>query len=141
MAVSVRIEINIKGKSVKTVALVNSGYETDGNEIIIPAKLAEKFKLWPKLPEGTEVIPYETVSGVTKCYKIDEHSSIKVITPDKKTESVKSTVIISEEEKEVLISDHLGEDLNIEMLKLGKGIWRFSGEKIMRESEKEVRWE
>ena len=142
MATRIKIRISVSEYTVETSALVNSGYEADDCDIIIPTKLAEKLKLWPHLPEDTQIVDYETAGGFAKFYRITKPAEVKAITQDKETEVVKSNIIIAETEHEVLISDALSEELGIELLKLREGIWRFSHDPkgIVRKSEKRQQW-
>ena len=68
MAVRVRLRIKAvkgvrAGKAVETTALVNTGFETDSPELLVPLRLSEALGFWPELPEGTKVEVYETAGG------------------------------------------------------------------------------
>jgi predicted aspartyl protease len=45
MAVRVRLKLTHNDREAETVALVNTGFETDEPEILLPLKLAEKLGL------------------------------------------------------------------------------------------------
>ena len=56
MGVRVKIRIVLKnGKSLETVALVNTGFEAPVAQLLIPVKAAEQLGLWPDLPEEAVV--------------------------------------------------------------------------------------
>ena len=46
MAVRVRIRISRQDKSVDVVALVNSGYEADSPQLMVPISIAKELGLW-----------------------------------------------------------------------------------------------
>ena len=55
------------------MAVANAGYESEGPEVVIPVKVAERLGLWPKLPEGTEVQAYEVAGGLkVRSYVIED---------------------------------------------------------------------
>ena len=51
MAVRVKAKVRHGRKSVETSALLNSGFESGENEIVLPERLAEKLGIFPSLPE------------------------------------------------------------------------------------------
>ncbi|MEM0223122.1 MAG: hypothetical protein QXJ99_01830 [Thermofilum sp.] len=70
MGLVVRVRVRLKalkgrrGEVVESVAVANAGYESEGPEVVIPVRVAERLGLWPKLPEGTEVQAYEVAEGL-----------------------------------------------------------------------------
>ncbi len=46
VGVRVRLKISVRGRVVQTKALVNTGFETVEPELLIPAKLAERLRLY-----------------------------------------------------------------------------------------------
>jgi hypothetical protein len=66
--VGVRVKVRVKygGASLDLAALVNTGYETDVPELLVPVGVAERLGLWPKLPEGVVVETYKTASGLMR---------------------------------------------------------------------------
>lgn len=125
MAVRVKVELKaLKGSKkdsiVKTKALLNSGYESDEPEIVIPSQIAMELGFLPNLPPDTILEEYFSVSGKFLARKIPE--AVEVTLKGKK---LVNHVIISEFEKEVLFSDATisGFKIIIEDAKLGK--WKF----------------
>lgn len=64
MTVRVRVKLSRNGFQVSTVAIANSGYESDSPEIVLPVKAAERLKLYPELSAGSRVEEYRGVGGV-----------------------------------------------------------------------------
>ena len=141
MAVRVRIEIEtLKGKKAETVALVNTGYESEDVEITIPIRFAEKLNLWPELPEGSRIEEYGSVAGIVKLYWIPNCAQVKILTGEKVTKPIICHVAISEFEREVLLSDKIAGAFRIVIEDIKTGDWRLQKEKKIRKSEKPQRW-
>jgi hypothetical protein len=70
MGVRVRVRIKYGDASLDLVALVNTGYETDVPEILVPVSVAEKLGIYPRLPDGTVVETYKTAAGLMKAYRV-----------------------------------------------------------------------
>lgn len=143
MAVRVRIKlctIHEKKLKIETNALVNTGYETEEPEILIPVALAEALRIWPELPAHTRVQTYTTAAGMVKLYRLSGFVSLQLKT-DKLSGSKKATLVISEHENEVLLSDALISKLNIVIEDAQKGWWRFKDEpEKIRKSQKPQTW-
>lgn len=54
-------------KTVRTSALLNSGYESDTPEVILPVTLARRFNLFPDLPEEADAVSYEPTVALCAC--------------------------------------------------------------------------
>jgi hypothetical protein len=123
--VGVRVKVRIKygGKSVDLIALVNTGYETDVPEILIPVGIAEKLGLWPKLPDNTLIETYKTASGLMKVYRVGG-ANISLLVDNVEVRSTETYVVISEYVDEALISDQLTSKLDIVIEDPAKGLWR-----------------
>jgi len=143
MAVRVRIKVEVinTGKEVETNALVNTGFETEKPQLLIPLKMAEELGLWPP-PHGTPMIEMETAGGPVKNYLISNAIQVYLITKDRIIGPVVCDAILSHIEEEVLINDKLGEELKITILRMGEGIWRFydDPEGITRKSTSPQYW-
>lgn len=121
--VRVKINLILGEKSVSTSAIVNSGYEANKEELLIPTPLAKELGVWPKPPRGTRVESYSAVGGITKVYRLPKQAKIRLMVRGKVLKDADSWIVISESEEEVLISDSLGSAFNIEIKELKKGIW------------------
>ena len=123
----VRLEVRLKalkgkkeGEEIEVRALLNSGYESEDPEIIVPLEVAKRLGFFPDLPEDTLVEEYYSVSGKFEARKIPK--AVEIYVEDKK---LVAHVVISEFEREVLLSDSVisGFGIIIEDAKLGK--WKF----------------
>ncbi len=134
MAVRVRLRIKClkTGKEVVTSALVNSGFEAETPQLLIPRRLSLD-------PEEAYLIEVGTAGGPVRNYLIHNTAEVFVETNDRVVGPVKCDIMISNLEYEVLISDRLGGELGIVILDL-RGKWRFSDEDIVRETEKPQYW-
>ncbi len=137
MAVRVRLRIRCSGsgKVVDTVALVNSGYETERPELMIPMALARELGLWPPPPTAT-MIELGTAGGPVRKYLVPNALEVEVIESDRTVGPVRCDAVISHIEEEVLINDKLGEELRIVILGMASGRWRFEDDppSIVRKS-------
>ena len=144
MVVRVRVRIKpLKAPKgpVETVGIANAGFSSVVPEAFVPLRLAEKMGLWPALPEGTSVGTYGVAAGKeVQAHRIREAVEVQVLTKEKTSDPVKTTVAIVEGEREFILSDKALDELGIELLRPGAGIWRFRGEEKLRKSEKPKYW-
>ena len=140
MVVRVRLKIKslLSGSEVISSALVNSGFEAETPQLLIPRSLAVKLGLWPPPPQAY-LIEVGTAGGPVRNYFIPRAVEVYVVTEDRIVGPVKCDVMISNLEYEVLISDILGSELKIVILDL-KGKWRFSDEEKVRTTEPPQYW-
>ena len=125
MAVRVRVKIELEGKSVETIALVNSGFEADTPQILVPIKMLLRSGIELSRLPG-ENVEYGTAGGLITMYVARRVCRVYVVEPDRTVGGVEADLVLSPMEREVLISDALGEELRIVLLNLKKGYWRFS---------------
>jgi len=135
VGVRVRVRVSYGNEFVDLVALVNTGYETDVPEILIPVNVAEKLNLWPRLPENTVVETYKTASGLMRVYRIPG-ARVSLIVNGVERKITESYVVISEYVDEALISDQLASALSIVIEDPAKGLWRLKEEHIVRGGKK-----
>jgi len=140
--VRIRIKINsLKGKPpLEVSSLLNTGFGTEEPEVLVPVKVAEKLSFWPELPEGAMVKAYETAGGIARMYRISKAIEIQAATGDKISEPVKCSLVISEIENEVLLSDRIIEELNIIIESPAKGLWKFKDDVELRNSVEPQYW-
>jgi predicted aspartyl protease len=135
MGVRVRVRVRYRGASLDLVALVNTGYETDVPEILVPMSVAEKLGLLPRLPEGAIIETYKTASGLMRVYRVGgAYASLLIGGAEER--SVETYIVISEYTDESLISDQLASEFGIVIEDPAKGLWRLRGESSIRGSEK-----
>lgn len=146
MPVRVRVRLKpLKGKStqiVETSALANSGFASIGPEMVIPARLARQLGFLPRLPEEARRETYVSVAGTTRMQFIPDALEVTVSTSDKQIGPARVGAIISGSESEVLLSDKLMDELRIQILRAGAGLWRFSDDnpETIRESAAAQEW-
>ena len=138
MAVRVKLRIRSSGGEVATSALVNSGFEAETPQLLIPRSLAAKLGLWPPPPEAY-LVEVGTAGGPVRNYMVPGAAEVYVEAGDRTVGPVRCDIMISSHEYEVLISDKLGGELGIVILDL-RGKWRFSDEDKIRETEPPQYW-
>lgn len=143
VAVRVRLRIELTdGRALEAVALVNTGFETEGPQLLLPVKAAERLGIWPNMPPETRVEVYDTAGGPMRAYVIPGAAVAKVLTEDLEGVPVLSDIVISHTETEILISDKFAERAKIVIEGPGQGIWRFKDDPLgkTRASEGPQRW-
>ncbi len=139
MAVRVKLRIiSRQGGEVLTSALVNSGFEAETPQLLIPRTLASKLGIWPPPPEA-HLVEVGTAGGPVRNYLIPKALKVYVETGDRRVGPVECDAMISLLEHEVLISDMLGGELGIVILDL-RGKWRFNDEDKTRPTEPPQYW-
>ena len=117
------MRLRIKGKSgeIVTSALVNSGFEAEEPQLIIPLSLAERLNL------ASSEVDIEDFSvaggGRVSGYRIRENLKVELITEDRNPIEVEALATALPGEKEVIISDYLASTLGIVILDPRKGEW------------------
>lgn len=139
MAVRVKLRIVSKsGAEAVTSALVNSGFEAETPQLLIPRSLASMLNLWPPPPEA-QLIEVGTAGGPVRNYFVPKAFHVYVDAGDRRVGPVECDAMISLLEYEVLISDMLGGELGIVILDL-RGKWRFADEDKVRVTEAPQYW-
>jgi hypothetical protein len=137
----VRVKVRIKaGKEVEeTVAAVNSYFETEEPEIILPLALAARLGV-PFREDSEEI--YRTLGGPAIVFRSPRKVRVEVVTPDRKSPSVECRASVSEIWDEAVLSDKLTDRFGIVILRPGRGLWRFADEggQKSRRSEKPEYW-
>ncbi|WP_232203776.1 hypothetical protein [Caldivirga maquilingensis] len=114
-------------------AIVNTGFISDDPEIALPIVVAERLGLWPRPSEAINA-SLDTGGGSVEVYVVPRSLIVNVITEDKISDSIIANALIDPYIDETLINDALTEELRIEILSPRSGLWRFSGEAIIRRS-------
>lgn len=139
MAVRVKLRINSRyGGEALTTALVNSGFEAETPQLLLPRSLASILNLWPPPPEA-QLIEVGTAGGPVRNYIVSRALQVYVETEDRRVGPIECDAMISLLEYEVLISDMLGGELGIVILDL-RGRWRFADEDKVRSTEPPRYW-
>lgn len=146
MAVRIKVGLKpLKGNSteiMETSALANTGYESAAPQVVVPAKLARRLGFLPKLPKAARKETIVTAIGTAKLQFIPDALEVSAVTSDRQVGPVRTSVIISAKEKEVLLSDVLIDELKLSLVRPGAGLWRFSDDKhdLVRESTAPEEW-
>ncbi|RLF01312.1 MAG: hypothetical protein DRJ59_06300 [Thermoprotei archaeon] len=130
MVIRLRLKLkSINGREVVVIALVNSGYETERPELLVPTSVARDLELYPTLPSGAEVREYILADGSrTRLIKIPSVLEVSVVTNDRVVGPVRCDVVIAEKSEEPLIGDKLSDALQIVAIAIGEGLWCFRDE-------------
>ena len=94
MAVRVKLRICLDNKVVSTNALVNSGYEADTPQPMIPMVLAKYLGLWP--PESAEKDVFDTTGGPLSVWIYRNAADVVVASSEEeKLKKVRADIVIS----------------------------------------------
>jgi hypothetical protein len=128
MACRVKIKIRRENKIIETIALLNSGFESDALDI------AKKLGLWP--PHSTTTAILDTGGGETVNPYYEFCAELELILEDKESKKIKVNIIVNSYIDEVAISDCVASELGIMLLDFKKGLWRLKDDPLekIRES-------
>lgn len=136
MAVRVRLRIEANEKVIETSALVNTGFETETPQLLLPKEAAKELGLTKRKMGRRD---YLTPGGLVKLYVLPSRARVRVVGKTQGQE-VEADLVISPFEEEVLISDKLTEALGIALENVALGTWRLKGETQVHESERPQGW-
>jgi len=143
MAVRIKLRLRARasGEAIEVSALINSGFETDSPQLLIPMGLARRLAIYPP-PITSSIIEVGTAGGPSKVFLVREALEVWAITDDREIGPKLVDVLISPIEEEVLVNDKLTEELGIILLATGSGKWRFVDDPAdkVRHSEKPQYW-
>ncbi|OYT38000.1 MAG: hypothetical protein B6U89_06475 [Desulfurococcales archaeon ex4484_58] len=125
--VRVKLEIKIKNLVKNIIAIVNSGYEADTPQLMIPATLARELNLWPPPPDSRELV-FDTAGGPVKVWFVPRIAKARVLGDNVSSKEVVVDLVISTSIDEPLISDLLTSEFEIVIEDPYKGLWRFRWE-------------
>lgn len=140
MGCRVRVRIKCGSRVVETSALVNSGFETDAPDIIVPLELAKKLGLWP--PRELSYTVLETGGGEVSAVYLESVAELELVLLDREPRKCLVNVIINPHVHEVVLSDYVSAHLGIVLLNIKKGLWKLEDDPIglIREPEKPEEW-
>jgi len=130
LAVRVKLLVSRRGEQerrLKLVALVNSGFEADTAQLLLPLKAAELLGFHP--PSQALEQTYATAGGPAKVWVYPGSLEVKVSAGRSESRRVKADLVVSPIEDEALISDKLAGRLEIVVEDFGRGVWRLRGER------------
>jgi hypothetical protein len=143
MAVRVRLRLRSRASQrvIEVTALVNSGFEAESPQLLIPTGLAKQLSLYPP-PPTSSIVEVGTPGGPARVFLVRDALEAWVVTGDREVGPRYVDVMISPVEEEVLISDKLAEEFGLVLLAIGSGKWRFADDPLdkVRYSEKPQYW-
>ncbi|MEM1537754.1 MAG: hypothetical protein QXK12_08580 [Candidatus Nezhaarchaeales archaeon] len=126
MVVRLKLRIEVNGKSVEEVSLLNSGYEAPTPQLLIPVKVAEKLGLWP--PIHAFEVTLDTAGGPLKAWLYAGIAKVNIMAEDVEPRKASTDIVVSLLADEPLINDKLADALEIAVEAFGRGLWRFRWE-------------
>jgi hypothetical protein len=109
--VGLKLRSRILGEIVKTVALVNTAFETESPQLLIPLALARRLGLHP--PPTATIAELGTAGGPVRMFVVRDALEVWVVASDRNMGPKIADALISGVEEEVLINDKLAEELSI----------------------------
>ncbi len=139
--IKLRLKTGTSGEPIEVSALINSGFETDTPQLLIPVELARRLALYPP-PATSTIIEVGTAGGPSRVFLVREALYVWAVTDDREVGPKLVDVLISPIEEEVLVNDKLTEELGMILLAIGSGKWRFVDDPMdkIRHSEKPQYW-
>jgi len=143
MAVRVKLRIRSRtsGEVAKVSALINTGFETESPQLLIPVRLARQLSLYPP-PPTSSVVEIGTAGGPARVFLVRDAVDVWAVAEDREVGPRPADVLISPIEEEALVNDKLTEELGIVLLAPGSGRWRFADDPAerVRSSERPQYW-
>ena len=135
----VRIERTAAGKApaIDTVAIANSGFEAGRAEVLLPVRVAERLGLWPP-PRGARAERFESPAATFSMVTVAR--AVRVSLARERRSGVACDVVMSERETEVVLNDRLVEALHVELVAVGRGLYRVGPRGRLRRSDAPERW-
>ena len=122
MVCRVKIRLIRNNYSIDTIALVNSGFETNDPDIVIPINIAKRIGLWPPKDSNTTLL--DTGGGeISNPYYIN-CADLLLMLEDREPIKIRVNIIVNPHVDEVVISDYVASKLGIILLDFKKGDWR-----------------
>jgi len=142
VALRVRLRLRVRGREgfVDASALVNTGFETEAPQLLLPLRLGSVLGLWPS-PEA-QLLEFGTTGGPVRNYVVPNSLEVWVLGDDRVVVPVVSDAVISNVELEALINDKLAGALGIMILNPATGEWRFRDDdaSVIRRTEPPRYW-
>jgi len=126
VAVRVKVKITVGDRGLELTALLNSGYEAETPQLLVPIRVAELLGLWP--PMGAIESTYETAGGPLRTWIYPRRCLIRLMVEEAETVEATADLVVSPIADEALINDKLISELQIVLEDAGKGFWRLRSE-------------
>lgn len=136
MRLTARIPSVARGP-IELVALVNSGYQANREEMIFPLDSANRLGWWPSVPAGAIPRRYGSAGDPFEVYVLADAISVQIVTPGGDSRlPIPADAVLSPRTRRPLISDALGSALGIVIIDMRAGLWAFRDEmSVIRQGE------
>jgi len=122
MVCRVKVRVRVKDKVVENRALVNSGFEADAPDIVIPTNIARQLNLWPPRTNITAIL--DTGGGEVVNPYYENCGILELILDDRENIRIKVNIIVNPHIDEIALSDYVSSLLGIVLLDIKKGLWK-----------------
>ena len=122
MACRVRVRLRRGLRSVETSALVNSGFESDEPDVVVPVEGARALGLWPP-PDDVELAELGTGGGDLAAPYYRKAAKLELLA-EGVSKSLEVCIIVDPYVDEVILSDAVAGELGISILDVKRGLWR-----------------
>ena len=135
MGVRVRVRLEVGDRAMEVPALLNSGFESDEPDVVIPVEVAEALGLWP--PSGFRLEEVSTAGGDVRVFTFPGRGRVRLLLGTDYEPEITCNILVNPHVDEVLLSDYVIDELGIVVLSFRRGLWRHKGdpEDMVRESE------
>jgi len=142
MGVRVKLRVTMGGRVVETVALANTGFETDEPQLLVPQAFLTRNSVSLEVLGRPLVVEYDTAGGPTLMHVYPKACKVAVVEPDRTSGEVEADLVVSLIEREVLMSDALIGELGVDIVNPKAGLWRFIDDAagVIRRSYKPQLW-
>lgn len=121
MVVRVRLRLRGSGRQVEVSALVNSGFEADEPQLILPLEIADRLGL---LGEAGGLETFEVAGGGRALgFRIREPIEVELVLGDREPVRASAVATAMSGEQEIIVSDFLASELGIVLLDIRRGLW------------------
>jgi len=140
MACRVKVRIIRDSSIIETSALVNSGFESDSPDIVVPLEVAKRLGLWP--PREASVAVLETGGGEVFTTYNEYAAEVELVLNDREPKRAVVNVITNPHMHEVVLSDYVSSLFGIILLDIKKGLWKLADDpqNVVRYSEPLEEW-
>jgi hypothetical protein len=135
VACRVKVRLRVGGRVFEGVAILNSGFETDGPDVAIPVHAARELGLWP--PTARALAALETGGGDVLLPYYESCCTLELVLPDREPKAVRVNVIVNPHIDEIAISDYVASELGVILIDFKKGLWKLADDppQTLRHSE------
>jgi hypothetical protein len=126
LGVRVKVRVVVGVRVFEAIALVNTGFETDEPQLLIPYNLLLEKNIDISELGKPSLLEYDTPGGSVTMYVYPRACRVSIIEPDRSSREVIADLVVSLTEREVLMSDALIEELGVIIISPRKGLWKFT---------------